>query len=75
MSVEIHKRIWHERPECKEPGYEFIWQRVQRERAEKHPKYLGGKFRYYKSIVPNHRLNGRDVWEMGRDKELYERKK
>jgi hypothetical protein len=32
------------RPECKLPGYEFTWDRVQRERKEGHPKYKGGNY-------------------------------
>ena len=33
------------RAECSEPGYEYEWDRVQRERKEGDPKYLGKFFR------------------------------
>ena len=69
--IEVSKKIWHSRPETQEPGYEWIWQRVQRERAEGHPKYRGGRSRQFNLKTPNHRLNDRDIYEMQREGELY----
>lgn len=37
--------LFIKRAECSEPGYEYEWDRVQRERKEGHPKYLGKFFR------------------------------
>jgi hypothetical protein len=71
MTEQKSKKIWHSRPETQVPGYEWIWQRVCRERAEGHPKYRGGRSRQFNLRMPNHRLNDKDIYEMQKDGELY----
>ena len=39
------KPLFIKRAECYNPNYEYEWDRVQRERREGNPKYLGGHFR------------------------------